>query len=168
MKQLEHTLKTYVYSHYNSAIFRYTFVTLICNRHNISLKHLKHLKHTLETCAFSKTWQASGWSTTQRDPAVGRQLHGHVVSDGAPGEWLPQWRKRTTAVSRCGLARRGDPVPEMVMAGGCRVRGEAPHAGEGHSKRQSRWRSRAAGERWGMPRRLCTLGNAIVFFLEKP
>ena len=111
MKQLEHTLKTYVYSHYNSVIFRSTFVTSIYNPCNISPKHLKHLKHTLATCAFSKTWQAIGWSTTQRDPPVSRQLHGPVVSDGAPASGSHSGRnvQRRSA----GVVLRDEATPRL-------------------------------------------------------
>ena len=46
LEQMKHTLKTYVYSHYNMC----NILIYFCNK---PLKYLKHLKHAIATCTFT-------------------------------------------------------------------------------------------------------------------
>ena len=58
MKYLEHTLETYVYSHYN-----------ICNMsiyfYNIDIQYLQHTSETLETCSCNMRFSPFFFRTTQ-------------------------------------------------------------------------------------------------------
>ena len=58
MKHWEQTFITYVYNHCNI----YNITIYFCNIHMKYLQHTFETCETLETCAFSKTWQSSGRS----------------------------------------------------------------------------------------------------------
>jgi hypothetical protein len=52
MKYLEHTLKLYVYNHYNMCNIPIYFCNINIQHLQIPLKLLKYLKYTLATCDF--------------------------------------------------------------------------------------------------------------------
>ena len=81
MKHLEHTLETYMYSHFNMCNVPIYFC-------NIKMKHLQHIDETSETletysCNMGFAWTNGGtsvrMSTRRMDFAV-RQQHGQLAS----------------------------------------------------------------------------------------
>jgi len=154
MKHLEHTLETYVYSHYNMCSIPIYFCNIDIQHCNIPLKHPKHLKYTLATCAFSAISPCclDEWRLIVAELDVGVEIGGSAWSTPVQQQHGPPTILQRLLAAlllllqrRCSLdrsrlassARRGWGAAQLVLRCGM--------VGEGHGTMPRRGTGRGGG-----------------------